>query len=88
MRILVHMKASARAAATVVTVILPVHVLLVLGSGIAALLLLIYIGIALPAVWSTTPIRRKAAAAVLGQILGAQGGRSSSTTSPDCPAHK
>jgi hypothetical protein len=50
---------------------LPAHVLLILGGGIAALALLVYAGIALPAVWSAKPARRKAAAAVLAQILNA-----------------
>jgi hypothetical protein len=47
----------------------PARVLLVLSGGAAALVLLVYIGIALPAVWSAKPTRRKAAAAVLAQIL-------------------
>jgi hypothetical protein len=50
---------------------LPAHMLLILGGGVAGLVLLIYIGIALPAVWSAKPARRKAAAAVLAQILAA-----------------
>jgi hypothetical protein len=37
--------------------------------GLAILALLIYVGIALPAVWSAKPARRKAAAEVLRQIL-------------------
>lgn len=67
------MKASARAIAAVaaVAVTLPVHLLLVLSGGIAALVLLVYIGIALPAVWSAKPARRKAAADVLRQVLNA-----------------
>ena len=36
-----------------------------------ALVLLVYIGIALPAVWSAKPARRKAAAAVLRQFFNA-----------------
>jgi hypothetical protein len=52
-------------------VTLPVHVLLVLSGGLAALVLLVYIGIALPPVWSAKPTRRKAAAAVLRQLLNA-----------------
>ena len=70
-RILILMKASARAIAAVATVAvtLPAHVLLILSSGIAALVLLVYIGIALPAVWSAKAARRKAAAAVLRQVL-------------------
>jgi hypothetical protein len=65
------MNASARAITVALTVTLPVHMLLVLGSGIAALILLAYIGIALPAVWSAKPARRRAAAALLRQILNA-----------------
>lgn len=73
-RILILMKASARAitaatAVTTVTATLPAHVLLMFGGGMAALVLLVYIGIALPAVWSARPARRKAAAAVLRQVL-------------------
>ena len=37
----------------------------------AVLVLLVYTGIALPAVWSAKPARRKAAAAVLRQVLNA-----------------
>jgi hypothetical protein len=67
------MKASARAIAAVATVAvtLPTHVLLILGGAMAALVLLVYIGIALPAVWSAKPARRNAAAAVLRQVLNA-----------------
>ena len=65
------MNASARAITAALAVTLPVHTLLILGSGIAALALLVYIGIALPAIWSAKPARRKAAAAVLRQILNA-----------------
>jgi hypothetical protein len=50
---------------------LPARVLLILGGGMGILLLLIYLGIALPAVWSAKPARRKAAADVLAQIFGA-----------------
>ena len=65
------MKASARAiaAATAVAVTLPAHVLLILSGGMAALVLLVYIGIALPAVWSAKPTRRKATADVLSRSL-------------------
>jgi hypothetical protein len=38
-------------------------------AGLAVLVLLIYVGIALPAVWSAKSARRKAAADVLRQIL-------------------
>jgi hypothetical protein len=65
------MKASARAISAVATVTLPAHVLLILGGGMATLVLLIYMGIALPAIWSVKPERRKAAAAVLRQVLNA-----------------
>lgn len=67
------MKASARAIAAVATVAatLPVHMLLILSCVMAALVLLVYIGIALPAVWSAKPARRSAAADVLRQILNA-----------------
>jgi hypothetical protein len=68
------MKASARAIA-VVAVTLPVHVLLILGGAAAGLVLLVYIGIALPAVWSAKAARRKAAADVLRQVLNASTGR-------------
>jgi hypothetical protein len=64
------MNASALGVATLVAT-LPAHVLLILGGGIAVLVLLVYVGIALPAVWSAKPARRKAAAAVLAQILDA-----------------
>jgi hypothetical protein len=50
---------------------LPAHVLLIFGGGIAGLFLLVYAGIALPAVWSAKPARRKAAAAILALILDA-----------------
>jgi hypothetical protein len=65
------MKASARAIAAIaaVAVTLPAHALLILSGGLAVLVLLIFIGIALPAVWSAKPARRKAAAAVLRQVL-------------------
>ncbi|MGH3620487.1 MAG: hypothetical protein ACRDQ5_01675 [Sciscionella sp.] len=38
--------------------------------GLAAILLLITIGVVLPAVWSRSPERRRAAARVLCQLLG------------------
>jgi hypothetical protein len=70
-RILILMKASARAIAAIATVAvtLPANSLLILSGGMAALVLLVYIGIALPAVWSAKAARRKAAAAVLRQVL-------------------
>jgi hypothetical protein len=44
----------------------------ILGThSILLLAVLVYAGIALPAVWSAKPCRRRAAAAVLGQILAA-----------------
>jgi hypothetical protein len=69
------MKASARATAIALAVILPAHALLTLGGGLAVLVMLVYTGIALPAVWSVKPARREAAAAVLRQILNACIGR-------------
>lgn len=45
------------------------HLLVVIAAGVGLLALLIFLGIALPAVWSSKPARRKAATAVLGQIL-------------------
>ena len=65
------MKASARAATGALAVTLPVHVILILSGTVAALVMLIYVGIALPAIWSAKPARRKAAAAVLRQVLNA-----------------
>ena len=38
--------------------------------------LLIFLGVVLPAVWSTNPARRRAAATVLTKILNAPRGRS------------
>jgi hypothetical protein len=65
------MNASALGIAATLAATLPIHVLLILGGGVTALVLLVYLGIALPAVWSAKPPRRKAAAAVLRQILDA-----------------
>jgi len=65
------MKASFRAIAVGLTVTLPAHALLTFGLFAAATVLLVYIGIALPAVWSAKPARRKAAAAVLRQVFNA-----------------
>lgn len=65
------MNASHRAIAAAIAVTLPVHVLLTLSGEAVALALLVYTGIALPAVWSARPARRKAAAAVLRQVLNA-----------------
>ena len=49
--------------------------LLILSGGLAALALLVYLGIALPAVWSAKAARRKAAADVLRQVLNAYTGK-------------
>lgn len=68
------MKSSAHAIAAALAVTLPVHMLLFLVGGAAVAALLLYAGIALPAVWSDKPARRKAAAAVLHQILNARTG--------------
>jgi hypothetical protein len=63
------MNALARGIAAALAASLPSHALLILSRGAVALVLLICLGIALPAVWSAKPARRKAAAAVLRQIL-------------------
>lgn len=75
-RILILMKTTVRAVGAVaaVAVTLPIHVLPILCGGMVVLVLLVYIGIALPAVWSAKPGRREAAAAVLRQILSACSG--------------
>jgi hypothetical protein len=52
------MNASARAITAAIAVTLPVHVLLIISGGVAALVLLVYIGTALPAIWSAKPARR------------------------------
>lgn len=62
------MKTSVLGISAATAVVLPVHVLLILSAWAAGPVLLIYIGIALPAVWSAKPARRKAAAAVLRLI--------------------
>ncbi|PAZ16215.1 hypothetical protein CLM62_09495 [Streptomyces sp. SA15] len=51
---------------------------------ILALCLLVFAGVALPAVWSAQPTRRQAAAAVLAQLLTALRGPGS--TGPCAPA--
>jgi len=76
------MKVSACAIAAV-AMTLPVHVLLILGGGLAALALLVYLGIALPAVWSAKPARRRAAADVLRQILNACSARNADECQPE-----
>ena len=55
--------------AAALAAVLPVHVLLIVAGGVSVLILLVYAGVALPAVWSAKPARRKAAAEVLRQIL-------------------
>jgi hypothetical protein len=65
------MKASVVATAAAAAAALPVHLLLIMAGGAAGLVLLVYVGIALPAVWSACPARRRAAAAVLRLILDA-----------------
>jgi hypothetical protein len=63
------MNTSARAATAALAISLPVHLVIAIAWGAAALALLIYTGIALPAVWSAKPARRTAAAAVLRQLI-------------------
>lgn len=64
------MKTSDLGAATVLSwAALDSQLSRVIFAGLAVLVLLVYIGIALPAAWSTKPARRKAAAEVLRQIL-------------------
>jgi hypothetical protein len=58
-----------RASAIALTMVLPAHLLADFAAGTGIFALLVYAGIALPAVWSAKPARRKAAAEVLGQIL-------------------
>jgi hypothetical protein len=65
------MNATASTMTAALAVTPPAHMLLIFSIGVAALCLLAYLGIALPAVWSAKPARRKAAAAVLYQILNA-----------------
>jgi hypothetical protein len=65
------MNASARAITAVLAVNLPAHVLLTLSGEVAALVLLVYTGTVMPSIWSAKPARRKAAAAVLRQVLNA-----------------
>jgi len=64
------------AAAAIAVEVLPPHALLVIvqgllvvAAGVGLLALLVYAGMALAAVWSRKPARRKAAAAVLREIL-------------------
>jgi hypothetical protein len=66
------MKASVLGIAVVTAATCPADMLLIIAVGTAGLVLLIVCsGIALPAVWSAKPARRRAAAAVLRQILNA-----------------
>jgi hypothetical protein len=57
------------AVAVAVAAIMPIHVLIIAVVGVGVFILLVYTGIALPAVWSARPARRRAAAEVLRQIL-------------------
>jgi hypothetical protein len=70
MKALAGTTAAALAAALPLPVLL-VPVLLILCGTAAVLVVLLAVGIALPAVWSSKPTRRSAAAAVLRQILSA-----------------
>ena len=63
------MNVSAFRVAAVLAAALPLHGLLIVAGGVGVLALLIYAGVVLPAVWSAKPARRKAAAAVLRQLL-------------------
>jgi len=65
------MKTSACGLTAAAAAALPVHMLLILAGGAAGLILLVYLGIALPAVWSAKADRRRAATAVLRLILDA-----------------
>jgi len=65
----VFMNVSASRVAVVLAAALPIHGLPVVAASLGVLALLIYAGVVLPAVWSAKPARRKAAAAVLRQIL-------------------
>jgi hypothetical protein len=69
--IVVTMKTSVLGISAATAAAFPAHVLLIISASAAGLMLLIYIGIALPAVWSVKPARRKAAATVLRLILDA-----------------
>ncbi|GAA0260126.1 hypothetical protein GCM10009527_065070 [Actinomadura nitritigenes] len=61
----------ARAAAALAVLAAVPHLAIVIAAGAALLALLAYAGIALPAVWSSSPARRRAARAVLSEVLGA-----------------
>jgi hypothetical protein len=63
------MKFSASRVVAVLAAAFPSYLILVIAGGIGVLALLVYVGVVLPAVWSAKPARRKAAVAVLYQIL-------------------
>ena len=63
------MNASRVQVAVAVATVLPTHALIIAAVCASAIVLLVYAGIALPAVWSARPARRRAAAEVLRQIL-------------------
>lgn len=65
------MKASVFGISAVVAANVPVPVLLILAGGATGLILLVCIGIALPAVWSSKAARREAATTALRLILDA-----------------
>ena len=63
------MNASRVQVAVAVAALVPIHALIVVAVCAGVIVLLVYAGIALPAVWSARPARRRAAAEVLRQIL-------------------
>jgi hypothetical protein len=63
------MNVSPSRVAAILIAALPFHIVLLFGGAAGVLALLVYAGVALPAVWSAKPARRTAAAAVLRQIL-------------------
>jgi hypothetical protein len=63
------MNLSASSVVGALSAVLSLHALLVIAGSLGVLALLIYAGVVLPAVWSAKLSRRKAAAAVLRQIL-------------------
>jgi hypothetical protein len=64
------MKAPTHRTATVLVIVtLAPHGLWTVTVGLAALAVLVYAGIMLPAIWSAKPARRKAAMDVLKQIF-------------------
>lgn len=63
----------ARAVAALAALAAVPHLAIVIAAGAALLMLLVYLGIALPAVWSSSPARRRAASAVLGEVLDVLG---------------